>query len=365
MMLVDLLLAAAPAATSAAAPADFPCPPALQEPAAQEGGLPAFEDLRFPGERHFGRIRRLTTAGENAEGYFSFDGTRITYQAAFDGMPGDQIFMLDLLSGARELVSTGVGRTTCSFFLPGDRGVIFASTHAAANPLPAGPDFSKGYVWKIHPEFDLWVRDLTTWELQPLAAAPGYDAEAVVSPDGTRIVFTSRRSGDLELWLMNVDGSGLRQLTDELGYDGGAFFSPDGKRLVYRAFHPRTPEARERYSALLAQDEIEPMALQIMTMDLASGTQRQVTDNGAANFAPYFHPDGKRIVYSSNQDGGGRNFDLWLVNDDGSGTERVTFCPAFDGFPMFTRDGSRLIFASNRAGADPRNTNLFLAEWVD
>jgi TolB protein len=337
----------------------------LQEPAAQEGGLPAFENLRFEGERHFGRMRRLTTSGENAEGYFSFDGTRITYQARFDEMPADQIYSLDLLTGARELVSTGVGRTTCSFFLPGDRGVLFASTHGAANPLPPPPDFTKGYVWKIYPEFDLWVRDLATWELKPLAASPGYDAEAVVSPDGKRIVFTSRRNGDLDLYLMNVDGSGLVQLTDQLGYDGGAFFSPDSQRLVYRAFHPKTEAERTRYLEHLERDEIEPLALQIVVMDLASGDKRQITDNGAANFAPYWHPDGKRILYSSNQDGGGRNFDLWMIRDDGSGNERVTFCPSFDGFPMFSPDGSRLIFASNRAGTDPRSTNLFLAEWVE
>ncbi len=337
----------------------------LQQPAAQEGGLPAFEDLRFEGERHFGRIRRLTTSGENAEGYFSFDGTRISYQASFDGMPADQIFSLDLLSGARELVSTGTGRTTCSFFMPGDRGVLFASTHGAANPMPAGPDFSKGYVWKVHPEFDLWVRDLKTWELHPLAPAPGYDAEAVVSPNGKRIVFTSRRNGDLDLYVMNLDGSGLTQLTDTLGYDGGAFFSPDSKRLVYRAFHPKTEAEKSRYLEHLEQNEIEPVALQLMIMDLVSGETRQITDNGAANFAPYWHPDGKRILYSSNQDGGGRNFDIWMIRDDGGDNERITQCPSFDGFPMFSRDGKRLVFASNRAGADPHNTNLFLAEWIE
>jgi Tol biopolymer transport system component len=337
----------------------------LQQVAAQEGGLPAFENLRFDGERRLGRIRRLTNSGENAEGYFSFDGTRISYQGRFDGMEADQIFTLDLLTGAREMVSTGQGRTTCSHFLPGDRAVLFASTHAAANPLPAGPDYRKGYVWKIHPEFDLWVRDLESWELKPLAPAPGYDAEAVVSPDGRKIVFTSRRNGDLDLYWMNLDGSGLEQLTDELGYDGGAFFSPDGSKLVYRAFHPRSEEDRARYLSHLEQDEIEPLALQIMTLELASRVRRQVTDNGAANFAPYWHPDGERILYSSNQDGGGRNFDIWMIREDGRGNERITQCPSFDGFPMFSRDGSRLIFASNRAGADPRNTNLFLAEWIE
>lgn len=363
MMLSALLAAVFLPQPQQPVPASAPAPAIL--PAAQEGGLPAFEDLRFEGERRFGRIRRLTNSGENAEGYFSFDGTRITYQGRFDGMPADQIYVLDLLTGSRELVSTGHGRTTCSFFLPGDRGVIFASTHAAEDPMPAGPDFSKGYVWKIYPEFDLWVRDLTTWELKPLAPAPGYDAEAVVSPDGKKIAFTSRRNGDLDLYLMDVDGGNLTQLTDELGYDGGAFFSPDSRKLVYRAFHPRSEEDRARYLEHLGRDEIEPLALQLMTLDLRSGEKRQITDNGAANFAPYWHPDGKRILFSSNVDGGGRNFDIWMIGEDGSRLERITRCPSFDGFPMFSRDGARLIFASNRAGADPHNTNLFLAEWIE
>ncbi|MDA1260697.1 MAG: hypothetical protein O3A20_08750, partial [Planctomycetota bacterium] len=176
---------------------------------------------------------------------------------------------------------------------------------------------------------------------------------------------TSRRNGDLNLFIMNLDGSGLTQLTDTLGYDGGAFFSPDSKRLVYRSYHPKTESDKTRYLEHLAMDEIEPVALQLMVMNLENGEKRQITDNGAANFGPYWHPDGKRIIYSSNQDGGGRNFDLWMIGDDGSDNERITTCPSFDGFPMFSRDGTRLIFASNRAGSDPRNTNLFLAEWIE
>ncbi len=345
-------------------------PPPNQEPpvplpAEPEPGLPTPEPLRFAGERHFGTIRRLTTEGENAEGYFSNDDTRIVYQAKVGDAECDQIYLLDLLTGARKLVSTGRGRTTCSFFMPGDRKVLFASTHAAADDCLEPPDYSMGYVWKIYPEFDLWVRDLDTWELTPLAPSPAYDAEAVVSPDGTKIAFTSRRNGDLDIYVMNVDGTGLTQLTDELGYDGGPFFSPDSKRLVYRAYHPRSPEEVARYRELLAQDVIEPMALQIMVMDVDGSNKRQVTDNGAANFAPYWHPDGRRIIYSSNQAGGGRNFDLWMIAEDGSGNERITYCPSFDGFPMFSKDGKRLIFASNRNNAHPHDTNLFVAEWID
>ena len=333
-------------------------------PAPHELGIPAAEDLRFPGERHFGTIRRLTTAGENAEGYFGFSGKEIVYQGRFGDMECDQIYLLDLLSGARRRVSNGEGRTTCAYLMPGDEEVIYASTHGADTGCLEPPDYSMGYVWKIYPEFDLYVRNLRSGALRSIAPAEGYDAEATVSPDGRKIVFTSRRNGDLEIYSMNVDGSAVQQLTDTLGYDGGPFFSPDSQRIVYRAFHPATEQEKKRYQDLLAQDVIEPMALQIYVMNADGSNKVQVTDNGAANFAPYFHPDGKRIIYSSNQEpSGGRNFDLYMVRDDGSGNERITTNPTFDGFPMFSSDGKRLIFASNRANAAPRDTNLFLAEW--
>ncbi|KAA3607908.1 MAG: hypothetical protein DWQ01_12545 [Planctomycetota bacterium] len=333
---------------------------------AREPGLPQGEALRFPGERHFGKIRRLTRGGENAEGYFNWQGDQISYQASFGPYACDQIFTMDLLTGARRLVSTGKGRTTCAYFMPDDRSVIFASTHGADPGCLEPPDYSQGYVWKIYPEFDLYVRHLDSGNLKVLAPSPGYDAEAVVSPTGDKIVFTSTRNGDLDIYLMNVDGTGLRQLTDAIGYDGGPFFSPDGKRIVYRAFHPKTEKEKARYLELLGKDLIEPMALQIMVMDLASGEVVQVTHNEAANFAPYFHPDNERIIYCSNQDSpSGRDFDLYLIGDDGSNNQRITFNPSFDGFPMFSHDGKRLIFASNRANDQPRETNLFLAEWVE
>ncbi|RMH02335.1 MAG: hypothetical protein D6702_09105 [Planctomycetota bacterium] len=356
---IALLLLAAPQAHGAPPQPEF-------LPATQEEGLPPRENLVLPGEKHFGVVRRLTTSGENAEGYFNWAGDRISYQATVGDRKCDQIYVLDLLTGARRLVSTGTGRTTCAYFLPDDRRVLFASTHAADDGCLPPPDYSKGYVWKIYPQYDLYVRDLDTWELTPLAPAPGYDAEAVVSPRGDKIVFTSRRNGDLDIYLMNLDGTGLVQLTHELGYDGGPFFSPDGSQIVYRAYHPQTPEEKQRYLDLLAEDTIEPMALQIFVMDADGGNKRQITDNGAANFAPYFHPDGKRIIYCSNQDSAsGRDFDLYLINVDGTGNERITFNPSFDGFPMFSHDGKRLIFASNRANSAPHDTNLFLAEWID
>jgi TolB protein len=335
-------------------------------PAQQMVALPVQEDLRYEGEIHFGAIRRLTTAGENAEGYFSWGGKQITYQAKFGGRDCDQIYTLDLLSGARKLVSTGSGRTTCSFFMPGDNAIIFGSTHAADDGCLEPPDYSLGYVWKIYPEFDLYVRDLDTWELKPLAPAPGYDAEAVVSPDGKKIVYTSRREGDLDIYIMDVDGTNLTKLTDKLGYDGGPFFSPDSKRIVYRSYYPETKEEADHYNMLLDQDTIEPMALQLYVMNIDGSNKVQVTDNGAANFGPYFHPNNRDIIYCSNQASEtGREFDLFLIRDDGTNNERITFCPTFDGFPMFSHDGKNLIFASNRKNATDGDTNLFMAEWLE
>lgn len=360
MILTALLLTALPQDPHAAPPAVAPLP------ATQDVGLPPRESLVVPGEKHLGNVRRLTTSGENAEGYFNWAGDRISYQATVGARKCDQIYVLDLLTGSRKLVSAGTGRTTCAFFMPDDRQVIFASTHGASDDCLPPADFSKGYVWKIYPEFDLYIRDLDTWELRPIAVAPGYDAEAVVSPRGDKIVFTSRRNGDLDIYLMDIDGSNIVQLTDKLGYDGGPFFSPDGEKIVYRAYYPETAEEKARYQALLDDDAIEPMALQIRVMDLDGSNKIQVTHNQAANFAPYFHPDGKRIIYCSNQaSDSGRDFDLFLVNVDGSGNERVTYNNTFDGFPMFSHDGKRLIFASNRANASPRDTNLFIADWVD
>jgi len=345
-------------------------PPSEEPPnwvvAAQEAGLPKRENLVHPEEKNFGAVRRLTTDGENAEGYFNWAGDTISYQATVPGTSCDQIYTLDLLTGARRLVSTGTGRTTCAYFMPDDESVLFASTHAVSSDCLAPPDYSNGYVWKIYPEFDLYTRNLRTNELKAIVVSPGYDAEAVVSPSGDKLVFTSTRGGDLDIYTMNVDGTDIKQLTDTLGYDGGPFFSPDGKRIVYRAFHPKTEEERNRYLDLLGRDLIAPMELQLMVMDLDGDNKLQITHNKAANFAPYYHPDNRRIIYCSNQASeSGRDFDLFIINDDGSDNRRVTFNPSFDGFPMFSHDGKRLIFASNRANNAPHDTNLFIAEWID
>jgi Tol biopolymer transport system component len=319
-----------------------------------------------PREKRLRNLRMLTFEGENAEAYWSSDGTRLVFQHRGVGVPADQIYEMRADGTGLRRVSDGTGKTTCSFFLPGDRSVLYASTHAASPAPPPPPDRSRGYVWPIHAEYDLFAKDLDGGAPRRLTDTPGYDAEAVVAPDGSRIVFTSVRDGDLDLYTMALDGSDVRRVTTALGYDGGAFFSPDSKRLVYRAYHPKTPEAEKEYRELLAMALIRPVALQIFTSAVDGSDRVQVTDNGKANFAPFFHPDGKRIVFSSNlDDPKGRSFDLYLVNADGTGLERVTYAPEFDGFPMFSPDGKTLVFCSNRHGPHEGSTNVFLADWVE
>jgi len=174
------------------------------------------------------------------------------------------------------------------------------------------------------------------------------------------------RDGDLEVYTMGADGSHVKRLTHEPGYDGGPFFSPDGRRIVWRRDAPKDEAALARYRELLGQGLYSPGNLEIWVMDRDGSKKQQVTRLGAASFAPYFHPDGRRIVFSSNHpDPKSRNFDLWLVGDDGAGLERITSDPSFDGFPMFSPDRRRLAFASNRGAKVRGETNVFVADWVE
>lgn len=322
----------------------------------------------FEGERHLQNIRMLTDEGENAEAYFSFDFSKLIFQSTHGDLECDQIFTMNIDGSDLKLVSTGKGRTTCSFFLPGDDKIIYASTHAADPNCPPKPDFSRGYVWKVYSTFDLYIANADGTDPQPFLPAPGYDAEATVSPLGDKIVFTSQRNGDLDIYIVNLDGTGLTQLTDEPGYDGGPFFSWDGKKIVYRSYHPKSIEQLQRYEDLLADELIEPSAFQIMVMDVDGSNKRQVTDNEFANFAPFYHPDNKRIIFCSNI--GSTNprqpdFNLWMINEDGSGLEQITYYDNFDGFPMFNKAGTKLVFASNRYNKNPRDTNVFIADWIE
>lgn len=340
------------------------------EGAGTETESTAIDTLRYENETLISNLRQLTFGGDNAEGYFSFDGQQIVFQATNPAweVPCDQIFTMPLTGteGNRApLVSTGKGRTTCSYFMPGDTTILYASTHLAADTCPEAPRTHQGkYVWGIHPEYDIFVSDLKGNVIKQLTNEPGYDAEATVSPDGKKIVFTSTRSGDLELWTMNIDGTDVRQVTNELGYDGGAFFSPDSKKLVFRTSRPKTPEDQQAYKDLLAAGLVQPTNMEVYVCNVDGSEMVKVTNLGGANWAPYFHPSGEKILFSSNHHTeSGRVFNIFSVNLDGTGLQQITFDPTFDAFPMFSPDGKKLIFASNRNNGGTRDTNLFLADW--
>lgn len=337
---------------------------AKQEPAPPTSGPVSRAPL--PEERHFSGLTQITFGGENAEAYLSHDESRLVFQATQAGMECDQIFTMKLDGSDVRRVSSGKGRTTCAYFMPGDARILYASTHAAADDCLPPPDRSHGYVWRLYPEFDIYTAAADGSDVQPLVTGPGYDAEATVSPKGDRIVFTSTRTGDPEIYTMNLDGSDVVRLTEAKGYDGGPFFSPDGTKIVYRANHPDGEDELAKYEEIIAEGLVRPTRLELFVMDADGGNQTQITNNGKANFAPFFHPDGARIIFASNMDDPkGRNFDLYLVGVDGEGLERVTYGDTFDGFPMFTRDAKKLIFASNRHNAESGDTNVFVADWKD
>lgn len=337
---------------------------------AVRGQTPALPDMATPQEKHLRNVHQFTFGGQNAEAYFSADGKRIIFQSSHGDVKCDQIFEMNADGTDQRMISTGKGRTTCSYFFPNGKKILYSSTHLASPECPPRPDFSKGYVWAVYSGYDIFTANLDGSNLHQLTHTPGYDAEATISLDGKKITFTSMRNGDLDIYTMDADGKNVRQLTHELGYDGGPTFSPDGKWIVYRAYHPRTEQEIADYKELLAQNLIRPTSLEIWLMKSDGSDKRQITNLGAASFAPAFTADGKKIIFSSNYDptthatGGMGNFELWLINPDGTGLERITYSDGFDGFPMFSPDGKKLVWASNRNAKAPHETNIFVGDWV-
>jgi Tol biopolymer transport system component len=329
-------------------------------------GAPSVSFPASGDEPRLANLRQLTNGGENAEAYFSADGKRLIFQTTRPPeIPCDQIYSMNLDGSDLRRVSNGAGRTTCAYYFPGRSQVVYSSTHHTGAACPAPPDMSRGYVWALY-DYDIYSARVDGSELRKLFGTPGYDAEATVSRDGRKIVFTSTRDGDLDLYVMDADGSNVQRLTTEIGYDGGAFFSADGQMIVYRAHHPTDAAQIADYQQLLARNLVRPTQLDIYVMNADGSNKRKVTNNGAANFAPFFHPNGRQIIFSSNlSNPRGRNFDLYLINIDGTGLEQVTTHGEFDGFPMFSPDGRLLVFASNRGAARQGETNIFIADWVE
>ena len=323
-------------------------------------------DLATPQEHHLRNVRQLTFGGQNAEAYFSADGKKLIFQSSHGEVKCDQMYTMNIDGSDVRMVSTGNGRTTCGFFFPNGKKILFSSTHLASPECPPRPDFSKGYVWAVYPGYDIFTANPDGSELKPLTHTLGYDAESTISQDGKKIVFTSLRHGDLDIYTMDADGKHVTQVTHELGYDGGPVFSPDRKWIAYRAYHPSTEKEIEDYRELLKQNLIRPTTLELWVMRSDGSDKRQITHLNAASFGPAFFPDGKRIIFSSNQGstGGMGNFELYGINRDGTGLEQITYSPGFDGFPMFSADGKKLVWASNRNAKAPHETNIFIADWA-
>ncbi|NWJ39621.1 MAG: PD40 domain-containing protein [Geothrix sp.] len=361
-MIRNLLLLAALALPAAAQA------PAHGQPAPSEETVPG-DGLRHVKEAHLRHVQKLTGTGSNAEAYWSNDGKKVIFQSTRDGYPCDQLYTMNADGTEQKRVSTGKGRVTCGWFLPGDRQIIFASTHGAGPECPEGPPFTPGkYQWPVFQGYDLYLANADGSDAKPFLASPGYDAEATVAPNGKWIIFTSERSGDVDVWRVDLDGKHLLRLTDGVGYDGGAVFSPDSKLIVWRTNYPKGEAASAKYRDLLKQHLVEPMDMDIWVMNADGSGKRQVTKLPGAAFAPIFTPDGKGIVFATNHhdnEGKGRGFDLFRINLDGTGLERITWTGVFNSFPHFSPDGRKLLWVSGRAPRGSRQFDVCVAEWVN
>jgi len=333
------------------------------------------ESLIYEQEKHFKNMKQLTFGGENAEAYWSFDDSKLIFQATNEkwGQSCDQIYIIDtnnysLDSVTPQMVSLGLGRTTCSYFMPGDSTIIYASTHLEDAKCPNVPDrrVDGKYVWPIYDSYDIFIADLDGNIVKQLTNYDGYDAEATVSPTGDKIVFTSIRSGDLELYTCNIDGSDVKQVTNQLGYDGGAFFSHDGKKLVFRSSRPKTDDEIKQYKELLLKGLVMPTNMEIYVCNVDGSDLKQVTNLGNANWSPFFHPSNEKIIFCSNHESLlGFPFNLYMIDIDGNNLEQITYGKKFTSFPVFSNDGKKIVFSSNRNNGGTRETNVFIADWIE
>ncbi|MEO7924384.1 MAG: hypothetical protein ABIR30_11960 [Chitinophagaceae bacterium] len=336
---------------------------------------PGVDTLRYAEETHFKNIQQLTFGGDNAEAYWSFDSKWLVFQRTNpkEGINCDQIFIGKAPKNGEaftyKMISSGKGRTTCPFFTKDGRHIIYASTHLGSNECPPTPDRSKygnKYIWPLYDSYDIFMADLDGKIIKQLTNSKGYDAEATLSPDGKRMLYTSDKDGDIDLYIMNLETGAEKRVTNILGYDGGAWFSPDGTKLIWRASRPKTEAEIKEYKDLLAENLVAPTNMEVWVADAEGSNPRQVTSYGQANWAPAYMPDSKHIIFASNHEyKRGFPFNLYTINEDGTNLQKISRDKGFDAFPMFSPDGKKIVFCSNRNNGGTRDTNVFIADWVD
>ena len=325
----------------------------------------ALPTLAIAAESPISGARQLTFEGKRAgEGYFAADGSAMIFQSERDEKnPFYQMYLMDLESGDVDLMSPGIGKTTCGWIAPDGSKVMFSSTHhepEAEAKMQAELDFrasgqTRRYSWDYDPEYEIFARDLATGEFTRLTDAPGYDAEGSYSPDGSKILFASNRhayseelteaeakrleidpSYFMDLYVMDGDGSNVRRLTDVPGYDGGPFWSADGSQFTWRRFSESGKTA------------------EVFVANADGSNQRPVTDMGVMSWAPFFHPSGAYLIFNTNLLGFA-NFELYIV--DVAGTRepvRVSDRDGFDGLATFTPDGKKISWTSNARSPSAR-----------
>jgi TolB protein len=327
----------------------------------------AADDTHSIESKCLSNIRQVTRDFVRAgEGYFSPDMKTIVYQAITKDYPFYQIHAQPVIGGSPTLVSTGRGRTTCAYFRPDGKKVIFSSSHLdpalaeteAAERRRLADEARTGqrrrYAWDFDPHLDIFEADLDGRNLKRLTTAPGYDAEGSYSPDGRLIVFCSMRDGgDPEIYLMNADGTNQHRLTRTPGYDGGPFISPDGQWVVFRS------------------DRKKKDFLQIHAIRIDGKDDVALTDNQGVNWGPYWYPSGPYVIWAGADHANPKvrpNYDLWLMKYkmvDGrlaqGPTWRITDHPAADVLPVFSPDGKRLTWTSNRT-AD-HSSQIWIADF--
>jgi len=315
-------------------------------------------------------VKQLSFQGDNGEAYFNSDDSKVIFQSKRNNNNCDKLYIVDINGNNLTEFVANDGAFTCAYFSLDDRYIFFSSTMHLGSECPEiykDPNPRK-YIWPLR-DYEIFRYD--NGAVKQLTNYSGYNAETTTHPFEEKVIFTSLRDGDINLFEMDYNGENVKQITSEYGYDGGAFYSPNGENIVWRAWYPTSDEEISMWKNNLAKKFIESVPLDIYVAKNDGSEKQRLTSNGATNWAPSWHPDGKHIVFSSNMDDWredynayGSNFELYMINIATKTLTRLTNNDTFDSFSVFSKNGKKIVFSSNRDAENPRNTNIFIADIV-